>query len=109
MKFESLPNEILIECFQYLNAPEIKREIISLKLSNKGTCNQIQSFLSLDEFLSLRSLSLIDLENNNIKQLLSMLPYLSNLYYFSFTSKNFQIIERLLKCLPNLKILTISI
>ena len=87
MKFELLPNEIFIECFQYLNAPdifysfdqlnyrfhtlirniplhlnfqqlkksifnqfcqiilsnpEIKQNIISLKLSNKGTRGQIQ-------------------------------------------------------------------
>ncbi|CAF4319227.1 unnamed protein product, partial [Adineta steineri] len=108
MKFEFLPNEILLQCFQYLNAPdifysfdqlnshfstlirniplylkfsqmkkslfnhfcriillnpEIKQKIIYLQLSNDGTNGQIEHFLSLfslNTFLNLRSLSLIE-------------------------------------------------
>ena len=134
MNFELLPNEILTECFQYLNAPdlfysldrlnvrfsqllrnipldlnfqqfnkclfnkfcqiilsnpEIKRNIISLQLSNDGTCGQIESFLSLvslNEFIHLQSLSFINFDDYNAEQFLPMLPLLSNLYYFSFTS-----------------------
>jgi hypothetical protein len=148
MKLELLPNEIFIECFQYLNTPdlfysfnglnyrfhtlirniplhlnfqhlkkfqvtdfcqiilsnpEIKQNIISLQLSNNGTYGQIQSFLSLislNEFIHLRSLSLIDFNDNNDEQLLPMLPFLSNLYRFSctsFKSRTFKIIPVLLK------------
>ncbi|CAF3976597.1 unnamed protein product [Adineta steineri] len=127
MKFEFLPNEMFIECFQYLNAPdvfysfdrlnyrfytfirtiplwlnfeefkklkfnqfcqmillnpELKHQIISLKLSNKGTRGQIKEFLSLfplNEFINLRSLSLTDLKEENDEQLKPMLPLLPNL------------------------------
>ncbi|CAF4053610.1 unnamed protein product [Rotaria sordida] len=139
-KFELLANEELIECFQYLNAPdmiqsfdrlnyrfyalirniplkssfnefcqtmllnpEIKQNIIFLQLSNKGTRDQIQSFFSsfsLNELIHLRSLLLIDLKEENIEQLLSILPLLSNLYCFYFTSleyKTMEIITSLLK------------
>ncbi|CAF0903903.1 unnamed protein product [Adineta steineri] len=132
MQFEQLPNEILIECFQYLNAPdifysfdrlnyrfyilirnihlhlnfeqvkkssfnefcgtirinpEIKRNIIYLKLSNIGTCEQIESFLSLfalNEFIRLRSLSFIGTLNyhTEYEQVASMLTLLPNLYRF---------------------------
>src|SRR5579871_1093229 len=92
MKFELLPNEILLECFEYLNIfdifhafdqlnyrfskllrnipihlnfqnirktqffrfcqeklsnSEIKQQIYSIRLSNKDTCGQIRTFLSL--------------------------------------------------------------
>ena len=107
MKLEFLPNEILFECFQYLNAvyifhsfdqlnyrfnklirsiplhldfqnihkllfdqfckqilsnPKIKAQVYSLHLSNdRSVCNKIHaflSFLSLDQFPQLRSLTL---------------------------------------------------
>ncbi|CAF1427017.1 unnamed protein product [Rotaria sordida] len=130
MKLELLPNEILLECFKYLdhvdifysfdqlnyrfnklirNIPlhldfrninilicdqfckkilsnqEMKKQIISLILSNKDTCYKIQSFLSiisLDEFPHLRSLTLVDVKRNNILQLTSMLPLISQLSCF---------------------------
>ncbi|CAF0912276.1 unnamed protein product [Adineta steineri] len=141
IKFEFLPNEILFQCFQHLNAPdlfhsfdqlnshfsilirniplylnffqmkkslfhhfcqiilvnsEIKQKIIYLQLSNNGTHGQIEHFLSLfslNTFLNLRSLSLIDFNENNIKQVLSILPFLSNLYSFSFTGTNIETLE----------------
>jgi hypothetical protein len=127
MKFELLPNELLIVCLEYLSIfdiflsfdqlnyrfsklirkipfqlnfengrkltfdqfctklvlnPEIKRQIYSLKLSNKDTCGQIEEFLSrfsLNEFSHLRSLKLSDIEDANIPKLKSMLPLLSKL------------------------------
>jgi hypothetical protein len=130
MKFELLPVEIFIECFQYLNAsdifysfdrlnnrfhtlirniqlhlnfqqlkkplfnefcqtirlnPEIKRNIIYLQLSNIGTRGQISSFLSLfplNEFIHLRSLSLIDMHPDYIEQVSPMLALLPDLYWF---------------------------
>ncbi|CAF1275197.1 unnamed protein product [Adineta steineri] len=153
MKFEFLPNEVLLQCFQYLNAPdifysfdqlnshfstlirnvplylnfcqmkkslfnhfsqtillnpEIKQKIIYLQLSNDGTPGQIEHFLSLfslNKFLNLRSLSLINLKKNNTKQLLSILPFLSNLYSFSFTGTNNEILEIIPK--SKLRILTV--
>ena len=135
MKFELLPNEVFIECFQYLNAPdifhsfdrlnyrfhilirniplhlnfqqfkifqfnefsetmlsnpEIRQNIIYLKLQNVDKCDgQIQSFLSLfplNDFIHLRSLSLINTNTDNVEQLLPMLPFLSDLYSFSCTT-----------------------
>ncbi|CAF1421484.1 unnamed protein product [Adineta steineri] len=142
MQFEQLPNEILIECFQYLNAPdifhsfdrlnyrlyilirnidlhlnfeqvkkspfnefcqtirlnpEIKRNIIYLKLSNIDLRGQTESFFSLfalKKFINLRSLSVIDIRHDDIKQnyhtereqeherVSSMLTLLPNLYRF---------------------------
>ena len=126
-KFENLPNEIFIHCFEYLNAPdifyafeqlnvrfyrlirtiplrlnfedihksifdrfcekmldytEIQQQIYSLKLSNKNTHGQIHAFFtyfSLDEFTQLRSLTLIEIKENNIEPLSSILPLLTQL------------------------------
>ncbi|CAF1266338.1 unnamed protein product [Adineta steineri] len=140
MKFEQLPNEMLIECFQYLNAPDIfysfnrlnyqfyilirdihlhfnfeqvkkssfnefcqtirinpkiKQNIIYLKLSNIDLREQIESFFSLfalNNFINLRSLSVIDIRHDDTKQnyhtereqeqeqVSSMLTLLPNLY-----------------------------
>ena len=138
-KLELLPNEIFIECFQYLNAPdifhsfdrlnyrfyrlirniplhlnfqqlkkplfkyfcqtilsnpEIKQNIISLQLSDEGTRGQIQSFLSLfslNEFLHLRSLSLVKMNDDDAKQVLPMLSFLSDLYCLSYTGQRYTI------------------
>ncbi|UJR08040.1 hypothetical protein I4U23_012317 [Adineta vaga] len=136
MSFESLPNELLIECFQYLNGPylfysfdqlnirffnlirsiplhinfsqmeksifdkfeqiitsdaQLKQKIISLKLSNNEAYGKIGDFLSsfpLRDFIHLRSLALINLDEKDIQEhLIPMLSLLSNLYYFSFTDE----------------------
>ena len=131
MKFESLPNEVLLEIFEYLNALnifylfdqlnyrfneliqnlplflncqhaykstfdqfcsrmssklDIMQWIYSIQLSNKDTCHQIERFLSifsLNRFSNLRSLTLIDVDENNAEQLKSMLPFTSQLHSFS--------------------------
>lgn len=114
---EVLPNEVLLECFKYLNGvdflysfnqlnsrfnqliqniplyldfqnieksifhmcfhkvlanEEIRRQIYSLKLSNKFTCNQILLFLgffSFNEFPQLQSLSLIEVKSYDVPPL----------------------------------------
>ncbi|CAF4328491.1 unnamed protein product, partial [Adineta steineri] len=63
------------------------------------------SLYPVNTFLNLRSLSLIELKENNIKQLLSILPFLSNLYSFSFTGTNIEILEIISK--SKLRILTV--
>ncbi|CAF1089491.1 unnamed protein product [Adineta steineri] len=134
MKFELLPNEIFIECFQYLNAPEVFysfdrlnyrfytlirtiplwlnfEEFKKSKFNQFCTRGQIEEFLSLfplNEFINLRSLSLTDLKEENGEQLKPMLALLSNLYYFSFTDleyRNSEILSELSK--SKLRILSI--
>ncbi len=147
-KFESLPNEILIECFEYLNAveifnsfdylnsrfhnlirniplylnieeleqstlvqfgiemllnPQMKKQIISLKLSDKnkfGNIKTLFSFISLNEFSHLRALILSDLNLDMDSQIFSMLPSLTNLRYFCLEDsymRNDEILESLPK------------
>lgn len=94
-----------------LSNPEMKHKIISLKLSNEGIRGQIQEFLSLfplNEFINLRSLSLINLKDKNIEQLLPMLPLLSNLYHFSFTDLKYRTSE-ILSALSKSKLRILSI
>ncbi|UJR17353.1 hypothetical protein I4U23_004248 [Adineta vaga] len=134
--FETLPNEILLECFDYLNAPDIfysfgqlnyrfkqllenislhfdcryisksvfdqfcilillnpaiKKQIYSLILSNNPTCHQIQTFLSFfsfNEFSSLRSLILVEIDKDDNDKLKFILPYLSNLRYIHLIKPN---------------------
>jgi hypothetical protein len=91
--------------------PELKQQILSLQLSNDGTSGQIQSFLSLfplNEFVHLESLSLIDLEENNVEQLLPMFPLLSNLYSFSFSKLKSQVLK-LISTLSNSKLRILSV
>jgi hypothetical protein len=154
--FELLPNEILIECFEYLNAvdifysfdqlnyrfnklirnillyldfrnvskstfdkfcmkislnPEIKKQIYSLKLSNKDICYQIQPFLSrfsLDEFSHLQLLTLIEVKEHNIPQLKLILPFLSQLVCFRLIDSEDQKNE-ILSILPISKLRTLMI
>jgi len=159
MTLEFLPNEILMEFFEYLNAfeifysfdfltiqfynlirniplhlnfqhvrkatfdqfctiiksnPTIKNQIYSLKLSNKDTCGQIELFLSsfsLNEFSHLRSLTLIQIEQNNVNQLKSMLPFMSTLRDFHLIccsdDKNEE--NEILAVLPMCNLRTLSI
>ncbi|CAF4065303.1 unnamed protein product [Rotaria sordida] len=71
-------------CTTILLNPEIKQHIYSLNLSNKDACGQIELFLtffSLNEFSNLRSLSLIDLQEDDGILLKSMLPLIPQLRY----------------------------
>ena len=128
IKFELLPNETILECFEYLDGidiyytfhglnnrfnhlirntllhanfrhvkyevfnqfcikmllcPSIKNQIVSLHLSDaKGTCGQVQAFLSmfqLNEFFHLRSLTLVDVVSINVEEMKSMFESLSNI------------------------------
>ncbi|CAF1190155.1 unnamed protein product [Rotaria sordida] len=139
MTFELLPNELLIECFEYLNAADIfysfdqlnprfndlirtiplrlsfqnvrkrifdqfckkilldskiKDKIISLKLSNKNTCDQIDAFLSLfslHKFSNLESVRLDGIRRTNLKNLQSMLPLISKLYSFHLIDSDYDL------------------
>ncbi len=153
MKFENLPNEIFLHCFEYLNAPdifyafeqmnprfyrlirtiplrlnfedihksifdrfcekmldyaEIQKQIYSLKLSNENTHGQIQAFLtyfSLDKFTQLRSLTLIEIKENNVEQLSSILPLLSQLTSLRLVRSLMTsdvLISKLPRCKPNI-------
>ena len=152
MKFEFLPNEILLLCFQYLNIldifhsfdqlnnrfsklirtiqfelnfenvrktifdkfctkmklnPEIQNQIYSLKLSNEDTCGQIDAFLSifsLNEFSSLQSLTLSEIEKENIEKLKIIKPLSS----FHMICDNIQDNE-IFDILPMFNLRTLSI
>ncbi|CAF4920113.1 unnamed protein product [Rotaria sp. Silwood1] len=65
-----------------LDYTEIQQQIYSLKLSNEQAYCQIQAFFtyfSLIEFTQLRSLTLIEIKENDIERLSSILPLLSQL------------------------------
>jgi hypothetical protein len=156
MNFEFLPNEILIECFEYLNAfeifysldglndrftqliltiplylnfqhvrkstfdqfctqmklhPEIKNQIYSLHLSDEDSCGQTEVFLSLfsiNEFLHLRSLTLVHLADSNIEKLKTKLPLLSELRTFHIIQPGNREME-LLPVVPMTKLRILSI
>ncbi|CAF1343992.1 unnamed protein product, partial [Rotaria sordida] len=66
-------------CNRMFSNSEIKKQIYSLRSSNEDTYDQIQVFLSiflLDEFPSLRLLTLTDVDSSNFHRLKSMLPLL---------------------------------
>jgi hypothetical protein len=134
MSFELIPNEIIIECFEYLDIfdifhsfdqlntrfsnlirnilfhinfedvrwtkfdkfcremlsdAQIRQQIYSLRLSNKNTCGQMKRFLSYfssNEFCHLRSLTLIQIEEENLIKLKSLLPSSSKLFSFHLIS-----------------------
>ncbi|CAF1071644.1 unnamed protein product [Adineta steineri] len=157
MTLELLPNEVIIHCFQYLNAidlfngfdklnyrlqnlieniplcfnfqhvkritfdkfcnkivlnPNLKQQIYSLKLSNElDTCGQIKSFLSLfslNKFCQLRSLTLINVNENEIEMLKLILPSLSNLSYFCDYSMKIDNTTLSAFSLPNLRKLIVG-
>jgi hypothetical protein len=153
LTFEILPNEMLIEVFEYLNAvdifysfdqlnsrfnklirsiplhlnlqyvrksifdrfctkmlsnPEIKNQIISLKLSNQDTCSQIDTFVSLfslDEFSNLQSLILDRVPyNENGKKIHSMLFLIPNLCSFHSINYTYQLLSSKLRSLSLLNL-----
>ncbi|CAF1295967.1 unnamed protein product [Rotaria magnacalcarata] len=70
-------------CKQLLSNSEIKQQIYSLHLSNKDTCRQIDRFLTLiplNELLHLQTLTLTQLDRENIVKLKSMLAISTNLF-----------------------------
>ena len=69
-------------CEQMLANPDIQERVYSVRLSNENTPGQIEDFLSkfsLDQFVHLRSLTFIDLHENNIQSLKVILGKLSQI------------------------------
>jgi len=145
---EVLPNEVLLECFKYLNGVDflysfnqlnfrfnqliesiplhldfqnieksvfhmfchkvlsnekIGRQIYSLNLSNKFTCNQILLFLgffSFNEFPQLQSLSLIEVKSYDVLPLKLRLPVIGQLRRFRLDDTSNEG-EKLLSILPS--------
>ncbi|CAF1137981.1 unnamed protein product [Adineta steineri] len=98
-------------CTTLCSNPEIKHQIYSLYLSNKDTCGQIDRFLtyfSLNDFTNLQSLTLTEINQQNIIKLKLMLPSLSHLSSFHITSHlidDFEIINTI--SMANLRTLSI--
>ncbi|CAF3379320.1 unnamed protein product, partial [Rotaria sp. Silwood2] len=69
--------------------PEIIQQISSLHLSNKDTCGQIKTFLSVcsfNKYSDLHSLTLSHVEEENVPALQSILPLCSKLHTFHIIS-----------------------
>ncbi|CAF4302634.1 unnamed protein product [Rotaria sp. Silwood2] len=79
-------------CRQKLSNSKIQQQIYSLGLSNKDAYGPIKAFLSrfpLNKFSNLHSLTLTQIEDENIAQLKSMLPISSKLYAFHLISSHY--------------------
>ena len=83
LNFENIKRETYDEvCQDMLVNPDVQQRIFSLRLSNRDTPGIINDFFSkfsLDQFSQLRSLTLFDLQNNNIESLKQILPKLSQI------------------------------
>ena len=141
MRFEDLPNEILVECFEYFNTselfhsfgqlnrrfnqlirtlplhlnfqdvereiydvlceqmltnPDAQERVYSLRLSNRNTPGQIEDFLSkfaLNQFYHLRSVTFIDIQENNLQSLQQNLPFLSQVTTLHLLDSETKLIE----------------
>jgi hypothetical protein len=157
MKFELIPNEIVMECFSYLNVheifhafdqlnyrfyklirniklhlnldyvrksvfnqfceklllnPEIKTQISSLCLSNKGKYDQInefQSLFSINDFSRLRSLTLIQLKDISEEKLKSIISLIPDLHSLHLIECDMDVENELLDSLSASKLRTLSI
>ncbi|CAF0981462.1 unnamed protein product [Adineta ricciae] len=75
-------------CQLILSNSQVKRNVVSLRLSNGETFSNIKDFLlanPLDSFINLRSLSLLAIDDTDVKIISFVLPSLANLSHFSFT------------------------
>ena len=74
-------------CQHMLLNRAMEKQIVALRLSNEKTPGVINDFLSkfsLDQFAQLRSVTLIDLRENNIQLLKQILPKLSQITFLHF-------------------------
>ncbi|CAF2625531.1 unnamed protein product [Rotaria sp. Silwood2] len=109
LNFEDI-NKLIFDrfCEKMLDYTEIQQQIYSLKLSNEQAYCQIQAFFtyfSLVEFTRLRSLTLIEIKENDIEQLSSTLPLLSQLMCLRLIpslSVFYTLLDKLPKCKPNI-------
>ena len=101
MSIEILPNELLLECFQYLDGmdiyysfdqfcmmilrnPNVRKQIYSLQLSNENICQIyfVLSHVSIEMFTNLRSLTLVKATENDLFQLVNDLTTYTQLLCF---------------------------
>ncbi|CAF1553421.1 unnamed protein product [Rotaria sp. Silwood1] len=78
-------------CKLLLSNLDVKNQVYSLVLSNKDTPGQIKTFLSLfslNEFIHLDSLTLIQIEENILQKLKSTLPLIPQLHSFHLLDSN---------------------
>ena len=104
MKFELIFNEI---CTKILSNEEIKKQIYSLHVSNKDGCWLIQPFLSkfsFDQFTHLKSLTLIEVQQQNVELIKSILPSLS-CFHLTVTE---DITDEMIYLSPMIKMKTLS-
>ena len=75
-------------CQLILSNSQVKRNVVSIRLSNGETFANIKHFLlanPLNSFINLRSLSLLAIDDTDVEIISFILPLLSNLSDFSFT------------------------
>ena len=95
-------------CLKMLLDSQVKKQIYSLKLSNKPTCGQIKiflSFFSLNEFSNLRILTMIEPNCDNAVKLELMLPLTPQLCCLYLIDSHTPF---LIKPLPKLRTLSIT-
>ncbi|CAF1304528.1 unnamed protein product [Rotaria sordida] len=99
-------------CKFLLSNSDVKNQIYSLVLSNKDTSDQIKTFLSLfslNEFLHLHSLTLIQVEENILQKLKLIIPLIPQLHSFHlFDSNDIYLTDPLTSNLEILSIPTLS-
>ncbi|CAF1260329.1 unnamed protein product [Rotaria sp. Silwood1] len=99
-------------CKFLLSNPDVKNQIYSLILTNKDTSDQIKTFLSLfslNEFLHLHSLTLIQVEENILQKLKLIIPLIPQLHSFHlFDSNDIHLTDSLTSNLEILSIPTLS-
>ncbi|CAF1308816.1 unnamed protein product [Rotaria sordida] len=99
-------------CKFLLSNSDVKNQIYTLVLSNKDTSDQIKTFLSLfslNEFLHLHSLTLIQVEENILQKLKLIIPLIPQLHSFHlFDSNDIYLTDPLTSNLEILSIPTLS-
>jgi hypothetical protein len=99
MKFELLPNEIFIECFEYFNVLEIYYSFDVLNSRFNKLIRNIPLNIDFqnvrkklfDEFSYLQSLTLIQVQEKNMEKLKTILPLILQLYSFRLIDSHIDI------------------
>ncbi|CAF1322766.1 unnamed protein product [Rotaria sordida] len=113
VNFKNIQKSIFDRFCQFLlSNSDVKNQIYTLVLSNKDTSDQIKTFLSLfslNEFLHLHSLTLIQVEENILQKLKLIIPLIPQLHSFHlFDSNDIYLTDPLTSNLEILSIPTLS-